>query len=62
MARMHEYAAVLTEPGGFTVEDPQTGEIVTGPGAHHVYSTGVDFVNRLIDESQKRRRWWRRRR
>ena len=61
MERMQRYAAVLTEVGGYTVWDPQTGEIVTGPGARHAYASGVDAVNRLIAASQKRRRWWQRR-
>ena len=53
MERMQRYAAVLTEVGGYTVCDPQTEEVVTGPGARDVYSAGVDAV--------KRRRWWHRR-
>jgi hypothetical protein len=41
IARLHEYAAVLTEIGGMEVEDMQTGEIVTGPGAPDAYARGV---------------------
>jgi len=61
MARMQAYAAVLTEVGGYTVWDPQTEEIVTGPGARDVYSAGVDAVKQLAEDPPKRRRWWQRR-
>jgi len=53
MERIQRYAAVLTEVGGYTVWDPQTEEVVTGPGARDLYSAGVHAV--------KRRRWWQRR-
>ncbi len=60
MARIQHYAAVLTEVGGYTVWDPQTEEVVTGPGAGHAYSAGVEAVKRLAEEPPKRRRWWQR--
>lgn len=41
MVRMQEYAGVLTQLGGLTFYDPQTGETVTGPGTSDAYDYGV---------------------
>ena len=65
MARMQEYAALLTEQGGFSFYDPQTGETVTGPGANDAYAYGVEATQRIAEKyaadpppAPKRRRWW----
>lgn len=49
MVRMQEYAAILTEQGGLTFYDPQTGETVTGPGAADGYAYGVAATHRIAE-------------
>jgi hypothetical protein len=60
MARVFEYAAVLREIGGYTVYDPQTGEVVEGPAGRHSYAAGVEMLHSVPDAAPPRQSWWRR--
>jgi hypothetical protein len=63
LERAMAYARVLAQQGGYTVYDPQTGEVVeTGDigAARGAYKGGRRIVRDLEGRPQ-RRRWWRRR-
>jgi hypothetical protein len=65
LARAFAYARVLEDEGGFTVSDPQTGQIVDFAtldlhDVARVYARGVQVVDDMREQSK--RPWWKLRR